>query len=225
MSRPTPPAPVPPHLRGGGSCPAESNSPSVLKSIINADLYRYRGCTGRKAFWKTWVTDRSFRFLYSFRCYSYFVDKRGFFNRFRSLCYRVLYEYYRQKYGFEISYRARIGKGLYLGHHGDVAINGGAIIGTNVNIAQGVTIGIANRGKRKGSPTIGSNVWIGANAVIVGKVTIGDNALIGPLAYVNFDVPENAVVVAERAKIISYDGTAGYVERRVLEDDPAEASG
>jgi Serine acetyltransferase len=56
----------------------------------------------------------------------------------------------------------------------------------NCNIAQGVTIAQANRGRNEGVPEIGDEVWIGPNAVIVGKIKIGNNVLIAPNAYVEF---------------------------------------
>ena len=61
-----------------------------------------------------------------------------------------------------------------------------------------------------GSPTIGANVVIGAGAVVVGRITIGDSAFIGANAYVYQDIPENAVVGATPGKILSYHGTKGY---------------
>lgn len=68
--------------------------------------------------------------------------------------------------------------GFYVGHPYGITINAKAIIGNNVNIHKGVTIGQENRGKRKGTPCIGNNVWIGVNATIVGNVVIGNSAII-----------------------------------------------
>ncbi len=62
-----------------------------------------------------------------------------------------------------------------------------------------------------GCPVIGDRVWIGANAVVVGRITIGDDVLIAPLSFVNFDVPDKAVVAGNPAKIINYNGSEGYV--------------
>lgn len=86
-----------------------------------------------------------------------------------------------------------------------------AVLGANMNIAQVVTIGAASRGARQGVPAFGSRVWIGANAIVVGKVTIRDDALIGPGAYVNFDVPEKSIVLGNPGKIVSQAGSADYV--------------
>jgi serine O-acetyltransferase len=65
------------------------------------------------------------------------------------------------KYGFQIYPETQIGEGFYLGHWGTVVINPKTKIGKNCNIAQGVTIAQANRGKNEGVPEIGNEVWIG----------------------------------------------------------------
>ena len=97
-----------------------------------------------------------------------------------------------------------------------IAINPKAKLGKNINIAQGVTIGQENRGKREGVPTIGNEVWIGTNAVIVGNITIGDDVLIAPLSFVNFDVPSHSIVIGNPAKIIHRDNaTEGYINNKV----------
>ena len=61
---------------------------------------------------------------------------------------------------------------------------------------------IENRGKRKGAPKICDNCWIGTNSVIVGNVRIGEDVMIAPLTFVNFDVPPHSVVIGNPAKII-----------------------
>ncbi|MEO5991437.1 MAG: serine acetyltransferase, partial [Ferruginibacter sp.] len=60
-------------------------------------------------------------------------------------------------------------------------------------------------------------VWIGTGAVVVGKIKIGNNVLIAPLTYVNFDVPNNSIVIGNPARIISKeDATAGYINNVLL---------
>ncbi|MCX5844422.1 MAG: serine acetyltransferase, partial [Deltaproteobacteria bacterium] len=103
---------------------------------------------------------------------------------------------------------------LYLGYGENITIAEYATIGNNVNVNHGAVIGRTNRGNKKGVPTIGDCVWIGTNAVVVGNIIIGNNALIAPLSHVNFDVPENAVVAGNPAKIISYKGTDGYITKK-----------
>lgn len=109
----------------------------------------------------------------------------------------------------------KIGKGFYIGHFGTIVVHSSAVIGDNVNISQGVTIGATNRGNRQGIPTIGNQVYIGPGAKIIGKITVGNNVAIGANAVVTKDVPDNAVVAGVPAKIISMQGGEGYINRIV----------
>jgi serine O-acetyltransferase len=114
------------------------------------------------------------------------------------------------KYGFQIG--GKIGEGFYIGHFGTIVKSTGATIGKNCNIAHGVTIGETFRGSAAGVPSIGDYVWIGTNAIIVGKITIGSNVLIAPGAYVNFDVPSHSIVMGNPGKIMPRQNpTEGYI--------------
>jgi serine O-acetyltransferase len=115
------------------------------------------------------------------------------------------------KYGFDISYRTKIGKGLYIGHFGGVVIHGDAEIGDNCNLSQGITIGVLVRGKRVGVPKIGNRVFIGPGATILGGINIGNDVLVGTNAILTFDVPDHAVVAAPLAMIISNKGSDDYI--------------
>ncbi|MEM0542007.1 hypothetical protein WFZ85_05235 [Flavobacterium sp. j3] len=126
--------------------------------------------------------------------------------------------HYSYKFGFQIPSNTIIGKGLYFSHFGTVVINENAIIGQNCNINHNVTIGRQNRGAKKGSPTIGNCVWFGTGSVVVGKISIGNNVLIAPNSYVNFDVPSNSIVVGNPAKIIeNKNATEGYINQQLLQ--------
>src|SRR5690606_24072101 len=110
----------------------------------------------------------------------------------------------------------QIGGGLYLGHWGAIVINPKAKIGKNCNLAQGVTIGQTNRGESAGVPVIGDNVWIGANAVIVGGITIGNNVMIAPNSYVNRSVASNSIVVGNPMSTKeSENAVEGYINNSV----------
>ena len=150
-------------------------------------------------------------FMYIFRKAQKFrqTPLLGFF-------WKMTLRHYQIKYGFQIYPETEIGEGLYLGHWGSLVINPKTKIGKNCNIAQGVTIGQQNRGKNEGYPIINDEVWIGANAVVVGKINIGKNVLIAPNAYVNFDVPENSIVTGNPGKIIpNKQATIGYLNNLV----------
>lgn len=125
-------------------------------------------------------------------------------------CYR-----YSRKFGLEISYKAKIGEGLYLGHPYNITVGENCILGRNINLHKGSTIG-STSGENWGSPTIGNNVWIGINAVVVGGITIGDDVLIAPNAYVNFDVPSHSVVIGNPGVIHAKENaTKDYIINRV----------
>lgn len=118
--------------------------------------------------------------------------------------------------GIQIGWHARIGEGLRLIHCGDIAVNNEVTIGKNCTMYQGVTIGMEFRGKRRGNPVIGDDVWIGSNACVVGNITIGNDVLIAPLSFVNIDVPSHSIVIGNPAKIILRENaTEGYINNRV----------
>ena len=151
---------------------------SQFKELYHADLTRYGDSLSR---WN--------------KKFSYYHRKsQTTSNKLLSLYYRYRFSRIRKKRGIEIAYYSNIGKGLYLGHPYNITVNPYAVIGDNCNIHKGVLIGQENRGKRAGAPTIGNKVWIGINAAIVGKVTIGDDVLIAPNSYVNCDVPSHSIV-------------------------------
>lgn len=103
-----------------------------------------------------------------------------------------------------------------IAHKGTIVIYGSASLGKNIYISANATIGLQSRGKKYGAPIIGDNVWIGANSVIVGKVKIGSNVLIAPNTYINFDVPDNSIVLGSPGNIIPKENAVeGYILNKV----------
>jgi serine acetyltransferase/coenzyme F420-reducing hydrogenase beta subunit len=116
------------------------------------------------------------------------------------------------KTGIDFGGNVNIGKGLIIGHYGRIVINGAAKFGEQIYLTHGVTIGRNAVGRKKGVPTFGNRVRIGANAIIVGNVTIGDDVCIAPGAFVNFDVPSHSVVFGNPGQIHHKDNaTDGYL--------------
>lgn len=93
-------------------------------------------------------------------------------------------------------------KGLRLGHPFNVVVHGQVKIGENTTIFQGVTIGESRIGNRRGIPHIGSNVIIYPNSIVIGNVKIGNGAIIGAGSVVTIDIPDNAVVIGNPARIL-----------------------
>lgn len=177
-----------------------------MQDVIKKDLYRYQPFS--YSFFSLLKGLRSPGFRYTF-----FMRKAALAkNPFSFWLYKIILRRYVFKYGFQIGVSTKIKEGLYIGHFGSVIVSLDATIGKYCNLSPGVTIGQDNRGKRKGAPTIGDYVWIGTNAVIVGKIEIGSNVLIAPNSFVNFDVPSNSIVIGNPGKIISRDNpTEGFI--------------
>lgn len=131
-------------------------------------------------------------------------------NKFSRIYYRIIFSFLKKINHIDLFWNTQIGGGLYIGHPYCITINPNSIIGCNVNIHKGVTIGQENRGKRKGSPIIGNNVWIGINSTIVGKIIIGDDVLIAPNTFVNCDVPSHSVVYGNPCIIKQKDEATKY---------------
>ena len=108
--------------------------------------------------------------------------------------------------GIEIHPGAQIGSDLFIDHGMGVVIGETAIIGDNVLIYQGVTLGGTGLVKGKRHPTIGNNVVIGGGAMVLGNITVGDNSYIGANAVVIKDVPANSTVVGVPGRITKQDG-------------------
>ena len=135
-----------------------------------------------------------------------------FSNGIARKIYSILLHQMTLRYGLEIPWTCKIGKGFYLGHAFCITVSPQAEIGEWCNLHKGVTIGKQNRGKLKGAPKIGNKVWIGVNATVVGKVVIGDDVLIAPGAYVNCDVPSHSVVIGNPCQIHHKENaTEGYI--------------
>lgn len=108
--------------------------------------------------------------------------------------------------GIEIHPGAQIGKCLFIDHGMGVVVGETSIIGDNVLLYQGVTLGGTGLEKGKRHPTIGNNVVIGTGAKILGNITVGDNSYIGANAVVIKDVPPNSTVVGVPGRITRQDG-------------------
>ncbi len=114
---------------------------------------------------------------------------------------RLLSQLSRLFTGIEIHPGATIGKGLFIDHGMGVVIGETTIIGDDVKMFHGVTLGGTGKDKGKRHPTIGNNVEIGAGAKVLGDIKIGDNVKIGANAVVLKDVPKNHIAVGVPARI------------------------
>lgn len=107
-----------------------------------------------------------------------------------------------RKTGIEIHPGAQIGKGLFIDHGAGVIIGETTIIGNNVTLYQGVTLGGTGKEKGKRHPTLEDNVMVSAGAKILGSFTIGENSKIGAGSVVLEEVPPNCTVVGVPGRIV-----------------------
>ena len=182
---------------------------ATMKSCFRKDIYRYYGEAGERLMNRL-IRPPELRYIGLFRKTQgiRFAPWKLFYTyRLKRLSYKTM---------VQIPARTQIGEGLYIGHSGRVIIHPDAKLGKNMNIGTGVTIGRENRGKREGAPTFVGDCWIGTNAVVVGNITIGEDVLIAPLSYVNFDVPAHSDVIGNPATIIPKEhATKAYIQNRV----------
>jgi serine O-acetyltransferase len=121
--------------------------------------------------------------------------------------------------GICIPRECNIGEGLYIGHFGSIILPRWGRIGHNCNIGQNITIGIAVKGTKRWAPTIGNRVFIGAHSVIVGNVTIGDDAMICAGSVVTRSIPARGVAMGNPAKVVSLEGSFDYVYYDGMHED------
>lgn len=113
---------------------------------------------------------------------------------------KVLKRIYKPLDSIEIYVKSgQLGAGFSIPHN--YCVINAEKIGQNVSVLQGVTIGKDNHGK---TPTIGNNVVIYPNAVVVGDINIGDNVVIGANSFVNYDVPSNSTVRSAKSTYTEY---------------------
>ena len=131
------------------------------------------------------------------------TDRRKHFFISRFLCEKA-----KRKTGIEIHPGAQIGSNLFIDHGTGVVIGETAIVGNNVTMFHGVTLGGSGTptSEKKRHPTVGNNVFIGCGAKLLGNITVGDNVKIGANAVVLNDVPSNVTVVGAPSKIVKING-------------------
>lgn len=180
-----------------------------MNRVFEKDLYRYYGNKGENKL-KKLFRPLEIKYIY------YLRKCQCTENKLIKIYYKLKLRKISQKTLIQIYPETKIGDGFYIGHFGRIIINPNVILGNNINIATGVVIGQENRGKRKGTPIIGNECWIASNAVIVGNIKIGNDVLIAPLSYVNFDVPDHSIVIGNPAKIISKEeATKEYINNKI----------
>lgn len=188
-----------------------------VRALIASDLYRYAGRTGFKPFLKHYIFTPGFKYSTVMRLCGYAKRRKAL----RLTVYaplKLLLLRYRYKYGIAIPEYTKIGPGFFINRFGNIMVNGDAVIGANCNITHGAMLGQMNRGPKAGSPILGDDVFLAAGCKVIGRIHLGDRAAVGANAVVTKDVPEDGVVGGIPAKLLSTNGSEGYINRRVNPD-------
>jgi serine O-acetyltransferase len=159
---------------------------------LKEDWRTYEGDIWRQGLWAMWV--------YRFGQWRYKVRPAWLRKPF-SFLYKLQRTVIQMLTGIELPCETQVGRRLRIEHFGGIIVSGDAVIGDDVVIRQGVTIGL-KRTNQRGAPQIGNRVDIGAGAKLLGPIRIGDDAVIGANAVVLCDVPAGALAVGIPARII-----------------------
>lgn len=134
-------------------------------------------------------------FLYpGFKALIYYKIARYFYLNKRFFLAKYFMEKGKQKTGIEIHPGANIGKRLFIDHGFGVVIGETSIIGDDVTIYHGVTLGATGKEKGKRHPNIGNNVVIGCDTKILGNINVGNNVKIGAGSIILKDIPDNKTI-------------------------------
>lgn len=132
---------------------------------------------------------------------NHWLYRRGVFGLARFLSQLV-----RFFTGIEIHPGACIGRGVFIDHGMGVVIGETAVVGSDVTIYQGVTLGGTGKETGKRHPTIDDGVVVSAGAIVLGSITVGANSKIGAGAVVIHDVPQDCTVVGVPGRVIARSG-------------------
>lgn len=166
------------------------------RELIKADR---RNSNGRGHF-SFYLLDSGYRVVVNYRRCQLLKthSENNFLGKIFYNLQRIRYHHLCIKYGCDITSHTQIGAGLCIYHPFGIVVNPDTIIGKNVELGAHVVIG-----RTKGlSPVIEDGVSIGANATIIGGIRIGKNATVGAGAVVTDDVPENAIVIGNKAHVL-----------------------
>ncbi|QJD29587.1 serine acetyltransferase [Methylococcus geothermalis] len=188
---------------------------------LRADTYRQYGSFNWGNVIKGMLFRRTFRPVVTLRLCQAVAAGRGPL-RFMLLPLKVLHRLATHLAAMDFSWKTRVGGGLALTHGWGLVVNQGAVIGRNVTLFHGVTLGRRDRIAPDGTrlteyPVIEDEVWIGPHAIIVGGVTVGRGSRIAGGAFVTESVPPYSVVAGNPASIVKNNCTPDVMNPAPLE--------
>ncbi len=166
-------------------------------------------------------TRPGFRAVAMYRFGVWAAGTRPPLRRVAKRVYLALHRYVRNHYTIELHRTAVLGRRVRIAHQGGIVIHPSARIGDECILRQNVTIGAATLDTYKEGPVLGQHVDVGAGAVIIGHVTVGDGAHIGPNSVVTTDVPPGATVFGNPMRILPAPRTAPMVTHSSHHSDAA----
>lgn len=178
--------------------------------MVRADLYRYGVGVSAGALLRCYWSTPGFKYTFWMRLANHLRNGGWIGRPWYYFCRAVLHRL-GVKYGISIPYNARIGPGLYIGHHGGIVLSDKVVVGCDCNINHGVTIGVKYGGKNPGVPVIGDRAFFGSGSVVMGGIKLGNDVAVGANAVVVESIPDSGVVVGAPAKLVSRKGSSDYV--------------
>jgi len=180
-------------------------------NLLLADVHRQFGRSSHWLIAQAFLTRKTFRPVATLRACQW-LAKRGVAARGFLPFLKIAHRWTANSIASDLSWQTKIGPGFILTHGWCTVISPGDILGSNITVFHGVTIGQGDRISRDGTrstgfPVIESDVWLGPHSVIVGNITIGRGSRICAGAFVNDDVPAFSMVMGNPATIVKSDCT------------------
>ena len=172
---------------------------------IKSDLRRLTNTPDAITALKLLITNHSFKITFWFRLGNYLLGKKNLFFKLIYYIVFLIHKRNQRKFGIQISFNTKVGKGLTFPHFSCIVINSKAQIGDDCTIFQGTTIGSV-RGENSGAPILGNKIVMCPGCKIIGNITIDDNVFIGPNSVVVKNVERNSTIAGIPAKLINEDG-------------------
>lgn len=167
-----------------------------LRELVRADLWRCQGASSMGLFVRTWFQDPAFRPVFTLRLVQ--ACRRPGALRVLLPSAALWHRRTQVRCGVDLPSRLRAGPGLKVAHGWGLVVNSDTVIGANVTLMQGVTIG----GNATGVPRIEDDVMVCASATVIGALTLGRGAVVGAGCVVTKDVPPQTTVVGNPQRII-----------------------
>jgi serine O-acetyltransferase len=202
-------------------------------TAFRADTWRVFGSFSWPIALRGFVLRRNYRAVATLRLCHYAANGKGLLARPFLIFARLLHRMACHSAGIDLPWATRVGGGLALTHGWGLVVNENAVIGRNVTMLHGATLGQRDRlgadGSRSpgGSPTIEDEVWIGPHAIVVGPITVGRGSRIAGGACVFEDVPPRSIVVGNPARVVKSDCTPDAMNAYAFDEAAraAEAAG